>query len=205
MNDLPVTILTKKLPHASLRVNVYYPSIMNMTNHAIQRRLNHTIIQTLNEVLIEQSFYESYLVEMIANYEIKTNERGILSLNLIVYSFTGGAHGMTIVKSLTFDTKTGRQYTLKDLFKPGSDYEKKINQVIRQRIKDWDIQLMEPPFKGISPDQDFYIADVSIVIYFQLYAISPYASGFPYFPIPILDLSTIIRSNGPLDTMMAFT
>ncbi|WOV88526.1 DUF3298 and DUF4163 domain-containing protein [Sporosarcina oncorhynchi] len=205
MNDFPVTILTKKLPHASSDVNVYYPSIINMHNHAIQRRLNHTIIQTLNEFLIEQGFYESYLVEMIANYEIKTNERGILSLNLIVYAFTGGAHGMTIVKSLTFDTKTGRQYLLKDLFKPGSDYEKKVNQIIRQRIKDWDIQLVEPPFKGISPDQDFYIADVTLVIYFQLYAISPYSSGFSYFPIPILDFSNIIRSNGPLDTMMTFT
>lgn len=206
MNDFPVTIMTKKLPHASASVNVYYPSVTNLNNHAIQRKINHTIIHTLNEILVEQNFYDSNLVELIANFEIKTNERGILSLNLIVYSFTGGAHGMTIVKSLTFDTKTGSQYNmLKDLFKPGSEYEKKINQIIRQRIKDWDIQLLDPPFKGIHSNQDFYIADVTLVIYFQLYDISPYVSGFPYFPIPILDLAESIRSEGPLNTMMSFT
>lgn len=205
VNDFPVTIQTKKLPHAATNVNVYYPSVVGLTNYTVQQKINHTIISTLNKMLIDQYFYESYLVEMLANFEIKTNERGILSLNLIVYSFTGGAHGMTVVKSLTFDVKTGRHFSLKELFKPGSNYEKEINMIIRQRIKDWDIQLLEPPFKSIRPNQDFYIADVTLVVYFQLYEISPYASGFPYFPIPILDLATNIKTEGPLNTMMTFT
>ncbi|MBD7984382.1 DUF3298 and DUF4163 domain-containing protein [Sporosarcina sp. Sa2YVA2] len=205
VNDFPVTIQTKKLPHAATNVNVYYPSVVGLTNYTVQQKINHTIISTLNKMLIDQYFYESYLVEMLANFEIKTNERGILSLNLIVYSFTGGAHGMTVVKSLTFDVKTGRHFSLKELFKPGSDYEKEINMIIRQRIKDWDIQLLEPPFKSIRPDQDYYIADVTLVVYFQLYEIAPYASGFPYFPIPILDLATNIKTEGPLNTMMTFT
>lgn len=176
-----------------------------MNNSEIQRKINHSIIHTLNEMLVEQSFYDDYLVELLASYEIKTNERGVLSLNLIVYSYTGGAHGMTVVKSLTFDTKTGKQYELKELFKPGSNYEEAINKIIRQRIKDWNIQLLDPPFKGIRSNQDFYIADVTLVIYFQLYEITPYVSGFPYFPIPILDLADIIQPNSPLETMMSFT
>ena len=203
--DLPVSIVTKRLPHASQNVTIYYPVVVHLPNVNAQSRINHAIISTLNKLLVEQNFYNTSLVELLANYEIKTNERGILSLNLIVYSFTGGAHGMTVINSLTFDTKTGKQYTLKDLFKPGSDYEKRISAIITQRIKDWNIQLLDPPFKGIRSDQDFYIADTSLVIYFQLYEITPYVWGFPYFPIPILDLADIIRPNGPLDRMMAFT
>lgn len=203
--DLPVSIVTKRLPHASPKVTVYYPVVVHLPNANVQSRINHAIVTTLNKLLVEQNFYDANLVELLANYEIKTNERGILSLNLIVYSFTGGAHGMTVINSLTFDTKTGKQYTLKELFKPGSDYEKRISAIITQRIKDWDIQLLDPPFKGIRSDQDFYIADTSLVIYFQLYEITPYVWGFPYFPIPILDLADIIQPDGPLDRMMAFT
>jgi len=202
--DLPVSIVTKRLPHASKEVQVYYPVVTQLPNSDVQSKINHAIITTLNKILVEQSFYDKDLVELLANFELKNNQRSILSLNLIVYSFTGGAHGMTIIKSLTFDTKTGKQYELKDLFKKGSNYEKMLSDIINQRILDWNIELLEP-FKGIRSDQDFYIADTSLVIYFQLYEITPYYWGFPYFPIPILDLADIIKPDGPLDRMMAFT
>jgi len=203
--DSPVSILTKKLPHSSPKINVYYPLVTQMNDAVIQRKINNVIIHSLNEILIDQQFYSPALVELLANFEIKNNQRGILSLNLIVYSFTGGAHGMTIIKSLTFVTKTGKQYDLRDLFKPGSDYVKKLSDFICVDIKKWNIELLDPPFKEIKPNQDFYIADTSIVIYFQLYEITPYVSGFPYFPIPILDIADIIQPQGPLDRMMAFT
>jgi hypothetical protein len=203
--DLPVSIVTKRLPHATPKVKVYYPVVVHLQNVNVQSSINHAIVTTLNEILVELGFHDANLQELLAYYELKTNQRGLLSLNLIVYSFTGGAHGMTIIKSLTFDTKTGKKYELKELFKTGSDYEKKLSDIISKRIKDWDIQLLDPPFKGIRSDQDFYIADTTLVIYFQLYEITPYVWGFPYFPIPILDLADIIKPDGPLDRMMAFT
>ncbi|MHA6259709.1 DUF3298 and DUF4163 domain-containing protein [Sporosarcina sp. CAU 1771] len=201
---LPLSIRTKILPHVSPNVKVYYPVIFNLSNHGVQQKMNHAIVATLNTILIEQSFYESSLVELIAYYELKTNQRGILSLNIIVYSFTGGAHGMTIIKSLTFDTTIGKQYTLKELFKPGTDYEKELSSIIKKKITDWDIQLIGK-FEGIRADQDFYIADSVLVIYFQLYEITPYVWGFPYFPIPIMDIKEIIEPGGALERMMSFT
>ncbi len=111
----PVRIITKKIPHNSPNVTVYFPAVAHLNNRDVQAKINHAIITLLNEILIEQSYYKPELVEMLAYYEIKNNQRGILSLNLIVYSFTGGAHGMTIIKSLTFDTATGKQYTLNEL------------------------------------------------------------------------------------------
>lgn len=203
--ELPVSIVSKRLPHASPKVTVYYPVVVHLPNTNVQSTINHAIVTALNKLLVEQSYYEPSLVELMAYYELKTNQRGLLSLNLIVYSFTGGAHGMTVIKSLTFDTKTGKQYELKELFKPDSHYEKKLSDIIRQRIKDWNIDLLDPPFKGIRSDQDFYIADATLVIYFQLYEITAYVWGFPYFPIPILDLVDMINPEGPLDRMMAFT
>ena len=200
----PVRVITKKLPHNSPNVTVYFPAVTHLNNPNAQAKINHAIVTTLNQILIEQSYYKPELVEMMAYYEIKNNQRGILSLNLIVYSFTGGAHGMTIIKSLTFDTDTGKQYTLDELFKEDSDYVKKLSEIIAIDIKKWKVQLLDE-FTTIRPDQDFYIADTSLVIYFQLYEITPYYWGFPYFPIAILDIADLRRPNGPLDTMMAFT
>ena len=203
--ELPVSIVSKKLPHASSKVTVYYPVVVQLANIHVQSTINHAIVTTLNKILVEQSYYEPSLVELLAYFELKTNQRALLSLNLITYSFTGGAHGTNVIKSLTFDTKTGKQYELKDLFKPDSDYVKILSDIIRQRIKDWDIELLDPPFKEIRSDQDFYIADTTLVIYFQQYEITARVWGFPYFPIPILDLADIIQPNGPLDRMISFT
>ena len=202
--QFPIPIRTKKIPNPSPNINIYFPAVHNLENPNAQSRINHTIVTLLNKILIEQSYYDPNLVEMQAYYEIKNNQRGILSLNLIVYSFTGGAHGMTIVKSLTFDTATGKQYSLNELFKEGSNYVKVLSTSIQKDIIKWKVELLDG-FDEIRKDQDYYIADTSIVIYFQLYEITPYYWGFPYFPIPLLDLSDIIKPNSPLDKMMAFT
>ena len=47
-------------------------------------------------------------MRLSAYYEIKNNQRGILSILLTVYTFSGGAHGLTVCKSITFDVTTGK-------------------------------------------------------------------------------------------------
>ncbi|MFS0574778.1 DUF3298 and DUF4163 domain-containing protein [Sporosarcina sp. 179-K 3D1 HS] len=202
--ELPVSVVTRKLPSISPNVNVYYPVIVHLQDNGLQSKMNHAIVEQLNSILMEQHYYDKNLQELIAYYELKTNERGILSLNLIVYSFTGGAHGMTIVRSLTFDTKTGIQYSLRELFQEDSDYVGVLSSLLQEQIEQQKVQLLDPPFKTIRPDQDFYIADTSLVIYFQLYEITPYYWGFPYFPISIKDLENIIDPDGPLNRMNSF-
>ena len=201
--DLPVSIGYRLIQKQQPKVNVYYPFVMGLANPQVELTINSAIVSTLNKTMIELGYHESYLQEMVGEFEIKTNERNILSLTLTVYSFTGGAHGMTIVKSLSFDITTGKQYELKDLFKPESDYVTVLSTIIEKKIKDWNIQLLGE-FTKIRSDQDFYLADHSLVIYFQLYEITPYVWGFPYFPIPILDIQDIIQPNGPLEKLLPF-
>ena len=201
--DLPVAIGYKILQKAKPKINVYYPFVIGLANIQAEMKINSAIVSTLNSTMVELGYHDPNLQEMVGEFEIKTNERNILSLTLTVYAFTGGAHGMTIVKALSFDVTTGQQYELKDLFKPDSDYVTVLSKIIEQKIKDWEIQLLEP-FTQIRPDQDFYFADHSLVIYFQLYEITPYAWGFPYFPIPILDIQDIIQPGGPLEKLLPF-
>ncbi len=203
--NFPVMIGHKHIFRHSPKISIYYPYVFGLPNPHAEFLINQKIVATLNAMLIERAFYDESLIEMVGEFEIKTNERQILSLTLTVYSFTGGAHGMTLVKALSFNVTTGKHYELKDLFLPDSDYVKRLSEIIKPKIEEWDIPILEfDEFTQIREDQDFYLADHSLVIYFQLYEISPYVAGFPYFPIPILDIQDIIQPKGPLEILLPF-
>ena len=81
---------------------------------------------------------------------------------------------------------TGKNLNLKELFKDDFDYKKIMNEVITKEIsKDKEIYFNDgKDFKGIKDNQDFYISDEGIVVYFQVYEIAPYSSGIREFLIP---------------------
>ncbi|MTI53483.1 DUF3298 and DUF4163 domain-containing protein [Geosporobacter ferrireducens] len=197
----PVQIITQRMVSSDQRLNIEYPVIVGMVDTAVQHQMNIAIRRLVNKIIIDQGYYQNYQTSVEGWYEIKNNQRGILSLNIINFAYTqGAAHGLTVIKSLTFDIQTGKVYTLEDLFKPGSDYVKVLSAIIRRQIKDRDIFLLDD-FKDISSDQDFYIADKCLVIYYQLYELTAYAFGFPMFPISVYEIQDIIREDGPLGVM----
>lgn len=187
----------KTLQWLKNNLDIYYPVVEGLKNPKVQEQINNKILDTVNDLIREQGYYENPLTEITGTYEIKNNERGILSISLINYAYSGGAHGRTIVKSLTFDNQTGKIYELKDLFKPGADYEKLLSDIIKKQIAERDIPTLEE-FKGINSNQDFYVADKILVIYFQQYELAPYAWGLPDFPIIIYEIQDIIDEQGPL-------
>ena len=149
---------------------------------------------------IHQQGYPQNQKELNGYYEIKTNERGVLSLSLYNESYASDAHRGTLENSLTFDVQTGKLYTLQDLFVHGVDYMKSLSEIIGQQIKDRHIPMISE-FKEIRPNQDFYIADKALVVYFQLEEITAYVYGFQYFPISVYEIQNIINEQ-PLGTMM---
>lgn len=198
---LPVQILPVHV--TSPTVHLYYPQVTGLRDIRIQQHINQVIYQQFHSIIKQQGYYENPAqTEMTGIYEIKTNERGILSLAQNNYTYIYmHANGLTITKSLTFDTRTGKSYTLKELFKPNSDYVKKISMLIEQQIQQRQISLTSN-FTVIRPDQDYYIADKSLVIYFQMYEITPRPYGLPMFPISVYELQDLIDETGPLGKMI---
>lgn len=181
---------------------IYYPQVFGLSNRTIQDQMNRTIIGLASYLRQEQLKVQTGTnMQMTGHYEIKTNERGVLSLILSNYAYSQPmAHGNTIAKSLTFDVNTGKLYSLADLFKPGSNYVADLSKQINEQLKERELPLLNG-FTVISPNQDYYLADKSIVIYFQLYEITPYYVGFPMFPISVYTLLSIAAEGGPLDTL----
>ncbi|WP_082818548.1 DUF3298 and DUF4163 domain-containing protein [Bhargavaea cecembensis] len=201
--DLPVQIVSHPIHMATPKIDLVYPQVTGLANPTAQSAINLQIITEFTRLAKELGYGNPNLVEMVGYYEVKTNERGVLSLLLVVYSFTGGAHGLTLAKGLTFDVHTGRRYRLGDLFKTDSNYTDVLSGIIGGLIKEWEVPVLEP-FEKISPDQDFYLADHSLTVFFQLYELTPYVYGFPYFPIPLKSLESIIADPSPAATLLPF-
>ncbi|SFB21989.1 protein of unknown function [Lentibacillus halodurans] len=163
-------------------------------NQSIMYETQHMINKQINDM-------PTSLAEMDGSFEIKNNQRDILSLSLSNYAYHDqAAHGMTYIISLTFDLQQRKRCNLSDLFKSGSNYVERLSDLINGQILQRDIPTFDDQV-DIQPEQDFYIADKSLVIYFQLYEITPYVFGFPMFPISVYTIEDIIDKNGPLGRM----
>lgn len=196
--SFPVPIRTV-LVSSGKKKRVYYPHVYGIP---LANYVNRVIVDQTQKLIDDQvGGIPSTVEEMLGTFEIKNNQRQVLSLSLSNYTYhSRAAHGMTFIKSLTFDLEKGKQCELKCLFKPNADYVKRISELIQGQIKERQIDTLEP-FTEIKPDQDFYIADKALVIYFQLYELTPYVFGFPMFPISVYSLQDIINEDGPLGRM----
>jgi hypothetical protein len=199
---LPVAIQTHTI-RSSGRM-IYYPLVIGLMNQSVQNRINRAIINTVNQLQQEQQKVQTGTdMEMTGHYEIKTNERGLLSLILSNYAYSHPmAHGFTTAKSLTFDVTTGKLYSLQDLFKPGSSYAVLLAGRAAEQIKQRDLPLLGGA-PTVKPDQDYYLADKALVIYYPLYEITPYYVGFPMFPISVYELLPLAAPQGPLTIVAA--
>ncbi|MFD2673089.1 RsiV family protein [Marinicrinis sediminis] len=197
--QLPIQITTGRLNRE--RLNMYYPIIQGMRNISIQQNMNNTIINTMNRLIRERSFYENESIQITGFYEVKTNHRGVVCLNLILYTHGERSQGMTILQSLTFDTSTGTLIGLPDLFKSEIDYVKPLSEIIRKQIEQRSISTIKS-FEQIEQEHAFYIADKCLVLYAQLNDLTPVQHGFPYFPISVYDIQSIVKEDGPLGRMV---
>lgn len=198
----PVTTQTHTVQNTPQQI-IYYPQAIQMHNPSLQFFINQTIVHETQQLINKQAgSMPSTIEQMLGTYELKNNQRDVLSLTLSNYVyFYHAAHGMTVVQPLTFDLKKGELCQLKDLFKPNSDYVNVISRHIKEQIKERNIPVIEP-FTTISPNQFFYIADKTLVIFFQLYDLAPYYYGLPMFPISVYELADIVVEDGPLGRMM---
>ncbi|MFC4600702.1 DUF3298 and DUF4163 domain-containing protein [Cohnella hongkongensis] len=201
MNGQTLMLPIRTRTFTANNVKVHVPYVNGGTTAAAQEKMNGEIAAATQRLMKDQGFPGEDIRQMDGTYEIKTNERGVLSLSLLNYTFTGGAHGNTLQRSLTFDADTGRSYKLGELFKPNVDYKARINRIIEAQIQSRRLPLLDS-YPGIGDDQEYYIADKALVVYFPLYELVPYAWGFPYFPISVYEIQDIIDEDGPLGAMM---
>lgn len=135
------------------------------------------------------------------DYQVHLNESGLLSVTL-QYSGFGAymAHPMHVRTSITADVTTGTVYSLADLFRDDR-YIDVLSEAVLRGLEEWDLDPLTD-FEKIAPDQPFYLTPTSLVVYFQLYELLPYAAGFPEFQVPYADIADIVAEGGPITRLM---
>ena len=177
-----------------LDINVIVPQVTGISDKKQEDAINDKIIKWteswINEVkeIADEYFKDKPTplmpYQLYARYKL-TNNSDIISFYIDYYQFSGGAHGITNRIAYNVEKSTGNEIQLKDIFKDNYNYKDVINKEINRQIsKDPDRYFTgKDGFNGIADNQNFYIKNNTVVIYFGLYEIAPYASGISEFII----------------------
>jgi len=190
-------------------IEINLPQVSDMQNKEAQAELNKqfTSIYKLRDSLQQEAKqaavdaaqndipFRPY--QLVADYNISYNKNGLFSLTETIYTYTGGAHGITTKKTYNVDINSGKPISLQSMFKDGVDYKDLINQEISKQIAENPDKYFtgDMGFKTIADDQNFYIQEGEIVIYFSQYEIAPYASGIPEFEIRLNQFGDSLKTE----------
>lgn len=202
----PVTVECREIVSQTdaLAINMKIPVVSGIKDEELQARINaeleNVALKDKEEITRLSQVAEKLAAapyEIDWSYCVTYNKNGILSLVVSNYQYTGGAHGMTLQESYNYDLNEGKKLSLASLFEPGVEYKKVINNEIKKQIASRPENFFEGEsgFQSIADDQDYYLKDGHLVIYFGLYEIAPYVSGLPEFAIPFTSFDGGIRAE----------
>ena len=130
--------------------------------------------------------------------QLDSGKEGILNVIAATYTYTGGAHPNSWQQWMNFDSNTGKQLMLKEVFIKGA--EKPISEMLlKELIKEMAVRLEDPSITSLEGLQDagilnwtdiyvpenFLLEKDKISFLYNKYDIAPYAIGaivlsFPY-------------------------
>ncbi len=191
-----------------MRYTIKYPKFVSETYEVFANKLNSlyrtkavmyersNVMNLYQMAIVDYEYsvannYPVHMFEAYVDFTVTYNQNCALSLYFDQYEYTGGAHGLTIRYSDTWDLSHSRRMELGDFF-PHNDHYKDfiintINSQIEQQILE-EKALYFDDYKTLTLQNfkanSFYITKEGLVIFYQQYDIAPYAAGIPTFVIP---------------------
>lgn len=181
-------------PDKTEEIDIDYPLISSPTGPA-DENINKEIKSFVDAVLTEtkknfKEFHDDpYLkdsatpLSLTVEYVVNANTAlDVTNVMFEIYTYSGGAHGITSLKYFVFDNKTGKVLTLKDVF-VGSNYLDTLSKLSILEIERIDpgLKTYNSANEGTSPKQEnfenFVLADSGFKLKFSDYQIGPYVAG----------------------------
>ncbi|AAK78835.1 hypothetical protein BJV85_003149 [Clostridium acetobutylicum] len=186
------------------KFSITYPLIINLQDEKVKTKVNEDIVNQVSELFKNQVLLTEKidLSEVFGAYEIGVNRNYILSILFSIYTYMNrAAHGLTVYSSITVNTRTGKVYSFSDLFNPKMNYLGELTTIVKKYIKDNNIQLIED-YKGVTNDQEFYLTNDKLVLYYQVYAYTPYYYGLFRIPIPYTEIKNLLGPMSPINNLI---
>jgi hypothetical protein len=176
---------------------VYYPQVIGLQSKETETKVNKSLkeFSAVKFVPSPKQLGSNYT----GDFEVAYYQKNLLVIEKTGYDYPfGAAHGMSIKKYVHIDLITGEFFQLKDLFKLGNHYTKRISDIIEDQIKSNEkySYIFLDRYKGIRKDQPFFITEGTLTVYFNPYEIAPYVAGFPNFSIPFEEINDLINQDG---------
>jgi len=193
--DIPKEFGKSKVVEYKVRVamadgiRIYYPQFSS--KHRKLNEIIHNFVEKRwhlwQNSLLEQlkGYKEKKTAGMPKYYLLFSVERfddRVISILFKEMVYTGGAHPINYLFAVNYDFKLEKKLSLRDLFINKYDYKKVINKKVKSFFV-MNKQSVINKFKTIRDDQDFYLSDYGIVVFFQRYEYTCYSFGSPNIPI----------------------
>lgn len=141
---------------------------------------------------------------LTSEYEMYTGARSV-SYVFSIYEDTLGAHPNLYFRTFTFDTKTGQEILLGNLFTSSSNYLSTLSARARADVpgiirkmsgQSGDAEYIQNGTKPVAESfQSFYIEGKNLVLIFPPYQVGPYALGTVLDPIPLAQLGAALKAE----------
>lgn len=191
-----------------MRYTIKYPKLISDTYQTIAGKLNSlyrtkavmyeraNIMNLYQMAMVEYEYsvannFPIRQFEAVVNFTVTYNQHCLVSLYFDQYEYAGGAHGLTVRYSDTWNLEKSKRHEMGDFFPHKNNYREYVLQVIDKQIEyrianegamffdDYE-KLKKENFKA----NNYYLTKEGLVIFFQHYDIAPYAAGLPTFTIP---------------------
>ncbi|MDF2537366.1 MAG: hypothetical protein K0S76_387 [Herbinix sp.] len=201
--------------HMIMKYTIKYPKFISEKYQSLAYKLNSlyrtkalmyersNIMNLYQMAMVEYEYsvvnnFPIHQFEAYTDFFVTYNENCAVSLYFDQYEYAGGAHGLTVRYSDTWNLQKSKRIDLNELFPGRADYREYIIETIDLQIQNQIAkgedyyfenysQLVSENFKVNS----FYLTPEGVVIYFQQYDIAPYSSGLPTFLIPYSQMGPI--------------
>ncbi len=150
------------------KANVFYEAGLEVANAAVD------LAETLEEMPAmfpweEESFFK-----------VVRDKGGYLSIAEATYHQMGGAHPTSYQYAKTFDLNNEKELMLSDVLKGTSDeISEMIYTAFVEKYGEEYFYLNIEGLKNAADTVSWYITDKSIVLYYNIYEVTPYAAGMP--------------------------
>jgi len=185
------------------KFKIDYPYFKGMPNEEVQSIMNETILSEINSLISKAVLIpgDENLEEVVIAYQVPLNEQGLVSIVFSIYTYAGGANGITMFSSLTMDTNTGETFEFDDLFKADSDYRKTLSDLAVKKAEENDVQFINE-YTGVTDNQQFYLTPNGIVLYYQPIEFTPHYYGLFRIMIPYSEIEGVLNPESPVNNFI---
>ncbi|URZ01497.1 DUF3298 and DUF4163 domain-containing protein [Clostridium felsineum] len=186
------------------KFSIAYPVIITKQDKKVKDKLNSEIINTVSELFKKQVLLPEMVDfnEVLGVYETMVNKNYILSILFSIYTYVNmAAHGLTVYSALTVNTETAKVYSFSDLFNSKMDYLGYLTRIAEKYIKDNNIQLINE-YQGVTNNQEFYLTEDKLVLYYQVYEYTPYYYGVFKIPILYTEIKPLLWPMSPINKLI---